>query len=123
MGKWIDKVKNSPQTCPLRTDNTDTPNPDQVGEVEQVPRNPKQEALNPDGRDVPVVLPQEQARPQMLNNIFCFTCFQKNGKAARYQPHRVAVWEEDPGWLELTCTSCGATCFLLDRWGGGEANG
>lgn len=48
MGKWIDTVKNSPQTYPARTDATDTPDPGQAhcqcqGEVEQVPRKPPRE--------------------------------------------------------------------------------
>lgn len=59
-----------------------------------------------------------QARPQVISNVFCFDCFKKYGKKAQYQPHRVAAWGEDPDWLELTCTSCGAKCYMRDRWGG-----
>lgn len=65
-----------------------------------------------------VALLREQARPQFADNVFCFDCFRRYGKKARYQPHRVAVWEEDASWLELTCTSCGAKCYMRDRWGG-----
>lgn len=81
------------------------------------------EAMRQHKAELVALLKEERSRPQVISNVFCFDCFRKHGKAARYQPHRVAVWEEDHDWLELTCTRCGATCYMRDRWKGGEADG
>ena len=62
-----------------------------------------------------VALLREQARPQVISNAFCFDCFRKYGKAARYQPHTAAISEEFPAWLELTCVKCGARCYTREQ--------
>lgn len=58
------------------------------------------------------LLREREAIPRVINNVFCFTCFKTAGKAAKYQAHKVAVRQDQPGWWELTCTRCGSKCYM-----------